>query len=116
MNTHFLPANAKKYGCGLADVRGEWVDYLKTNHLQPKDLLVADGAHLNAHGNYLMAGIIEQYLVYRPELPDDSANTAPDIALPPPMTQSHVHTKTPSTGNRPDAVPAVESQATAKMD
>jgi hypothetical protein len=70
MNNHLLPEIAKKYGCGLADVRGQWLDYLKTNQLEPKDLL-KDGVHLNAHGNYLMAQLIERYLKYRPDLPDD---------------------------------------------
>jgi hypothetical protein len=116
MNDRFLPATARKYGCGLADVRGEWVDYLKTNHLQPKDLLVADGAHLNSHGNYLMAGIIEQYLVYRPDLPDDSAKTVRDIAIVPTMTQPDGHIKIAFTGNRIDALPASNASPTAKMD
>ena len=113
MNQHFLPATAKKYGCGLADVRGEWVDYFKTNHLEPKALLIADGAHLNAHGNYLMAGIIEQYLIYRPDLPDDSAKTLHDIAIVPSMTQPDGHIKIAFTGNRID-LPAADANPSGK--
>ena len=68
MNNHFLPETAKKYGCGLVDVRGGWLDYLKANHQEPKALL-KDGVHLNEWGNFLMAHLVSRYLVYRPELP-----------------------------------------------
>ena len=67
MNNRFLPDTAKKYGCGLADVRSAWLDYLKTNRLEPKALL-KDGVHLNADGNVLMSQLISRYLIYRPEL------------------------------------------------
>jgi hypothetical protein len=67
MNRLFLPETARKYGCGLADNRGAWIDYLKANHLEPRALL-KDGVHLNDHGNYLMAELVKRYLVYRPEL------------------------------------------------
>ena len=70
MNNHLLPEIAKKYGCALVDIRGHWLDYLKANQLEPKDLL-KDDVHLNDHGNYLMAKLIERYLSYRPDLPDD---------------------------------------------
>lgn len=68
MNTQFLPDIAHRYGCGLADVRGGWLSYLRANALQPSALL-QDGVHLNAWGNFVMARQIERYLVYRPELP-----------------------------------------------
>jgi hypothetical protein len=67
MNDVFLPDIAKKYGCGLADVRGGWLDYLKANHLEPPALL-KDGVHLNDHGNFLMAELVKRALVYRPGL------------------------------------------------
>jgi hypothetical protein len=67
MNNVFLPEYAKKYGCELADVRGAWVEYLKTNHLEPKALL-KDDVHLNDHGCYVMAEILKRCLVYRPDL------------------------------------------------
>lgn len=70
MNNHLLPDIAKKYGCGLVDIRGQWLDYLKTNKLEPKELL-KDGVHLNDYGNFLMARLVERYLKYRPDLPDD---------------------------------------------
>src|SRR3954454_11677934 len=52
MNNRFLPDIAAKYHCGLVDVRGPWLQYLKENKLQPQALL-KDGVHLNDHGNYL---------------------------------------------------------------
>jgi hypothetical protein len=70
MNHVFLPQIAQKYGCALVDIRGPWLEYLRTNKLQPKDLL-KDGVHLNDHGNYLLAELVKRYLVHRPELPAD---------------------------------------------
>ncbi len=69
MNHHILPEIAHKYGCGLCDNHTAWLEYLKDNSLEPKALL-KDGVHLNAHGNDLMAHLVERYLVYRPDLPD----------------------------------------------
>src|SRR5262249_24513795 len=62
MNHEFLPGIARKYGCGLVDIRSGWLQYLRDNHYEPRKLL-SDGAHLNAQGNFLMASLIEQYLV-----------------------------------------------------
>jgi hypothetical protein len=70
MNNVFLPQFAQKYHCALLDVRGAWLEYLRTNKLEPKELL-KDGVHLNDHGNYLLAEIVKRYLVHRPDLPAD---------------------------------------------
>jgi len=70
MNHVFLPGIAEKYGCTLLDIRSAWLDYLKTNRLEPKQLL-KDGVHLNDHGNYLLADLVKRHLVHRPDLPDD---------------------------------------------
>ena len=67
MNNVFLPDYARKYGCGLADVRGAWLSYLKSNRLEPKALL-SDDVHLNDHGCFVMAEIVKRYLVYKPQL------------------------------------------------
>jgi hypothetical protein len=75
MNQQFLPAHAKKYGCGLVDVRGQWLDTLKAQKLEPKALL-SDDVHLNDHGCFVMAEILKRYLVYRPDLPPDEAQSA----------------------------------------
>jgi hypothetical protein len=72
MNHQFLPDIAKKYGCGLCDIRGGWLEYLRAHHYEPTQLLLKDGAHLNAQGNYLMAQLTNRYLVYRPDLPGDA--------------------------------------------
>ena len=69
MNFVFLPDTAKKYGCELADLRGEWKAYLRENGLAPKALL-KDGVHLNAHGCYLMAELVKAHLRYLPQAPD----------------------------------------------
>jgi hypothetical protein len=85
MNQVFVPDIAKKYGCGVADVRSAWRQYLTDNKLETKALL-ADDIHLNDHGCFVMAGIISQYLVHRPDLPaipEASALTrdvAPEVA------------------------------------
>ncbi|MGC8834924.1 MAG: SGNH/GDSL hydrolase family protein, partial [Armatimonadota bacterium] len=67
MNNVFLPEIAAKYGCALLDIRSDWLDYLKSNGLEPKALL-SDDVHLNDWGNYLMAELVKRYLVYRPDL------------------------------------------------
>lgn len=70
MNYVFIPDIAKKHGCGVADVRTPWVKYLVDNQLDTRALL-KDDIHLNDHGCFVMAGIVSQYLVHRPELPKD---------------------------------------------
>jgi hypothetical protein len=74
MNHTLLPGIAKKHGCGLVDIRGPWLEYLKTNKLEPKDLL-KDGVHLNDHGNFLMAELVKRYLVHKPNLAVPAAET-----------------------------------------
>lgn len=71
MNNQFLPQIAKKHGCQLADIRTGWLDYLKANKLEPKALL-RDSVHLNEQGCFLMAELVKQQLVHKPQLPNDS--------------------------------------------
>jgi len=71
MNYTYLPAYAKKYGCQLGRVRESWKRYLAEHKLEPKQLL-RDGVHLNEHGEFLMAELVKQELVYRPDLPQDA--------------------------------------------
>jgi hypothetical protein len=71
MNYVFVPDIAKKHGCGVADVRTPWVRYLTDNKLDTRALL-KDDIHLNDAGCNVMAGIVSQYLVHRPDLPKDS--------------------------------------------
>ena len=68
MNYHLLPAIARSIGCGWQPQRWEWTQYLKDNNLQPKDLL-SDAVHLNERGKWLMAELMERFLVYLPDEP-----------------------------------------------
>ena len=107
MNTQFLPDIARRYGCGLADVRGGWLDYLRANHLEPNALL-ADGVHLNAWGNFLMARLIERYLVYRPDLPKtDWQSLSHTYAVGKDLKPKNGRLTLTFTGNRLDALPAL---------
>lgn len=67
MNRRFLPAIADKYGCGLLDIRGRWLDYLEDNELEPSALL-KDNVHLNEHGEALMAALVSR--AFQPAPPD----------------------------------------------
>jgi hypothetical protein len=115
MNHRFLPETARKYGCGLADNRGDWTLYLKTNHLGPQALL-KDGVHLNDHGNFLMAELVKRYLVYRPDLGDASWR---DLACTVPIDQGGGSAWKDGTlelafdGNRIDLIADPEAAASA---
>jgi hypothetical protein len=61
----WMPALARKYGLGLADIRGGWRAHLATTGQPPKELL-RDNVHLNAAGEDLYAGITKRYLVVTP--------------------------------------------------
>jgi hypothetical protein len=116
MNNRFLPEIAKKYGCGLVDVRSGWLDYLKANHLEPKALLV-DGVHLNDHGNYLMAELVKRYLVYRPDLAKAEAAAGNDLvrtfAVGKDITWKDGRLTLPFDGNRVDVVASADRDAKA---
>ncbi len=105
MNEEFLPETAKKYGCGLVDVRGAWLDYLRATHLQPRELTI-DGTHLNAQGNFLMAQVIDRYLVYRPDLPkSDWAGLTHTYLVGHDVKAEHGKIVLKFTGNRIDLLP-----------
>lgn len=112
MNDIELPAIAKRFGCGLVDVRSGWVDYLKAQKMEPKELLI-DGVHLNKRGNFLMARLVSQYLIYRPDLPaDDWQNLVTDVAVKPEDWKDDTLT-IGFTGNRVDAVLAAPADGRA---
>jgi hypothetical protein len=68
-NVFFLPDLVNRLGhIELLDQRTLWRQYLNQNHLAPSQLL-KDGVHLNDWGCYVMAHLVEQHLVYRPEAP-----------------------------------------------
>jgi hypothetical protein len=66
----WLPALARKYGLGLADIRGGWHTHLKQTGLKPKDLL-RDNVHLNAAGEALYSEITSRFLI-APSQPSDN--------------------------------------------
>ncbi len=72
MNHNWLPSLAKKYGAELCDQRGQWKRYLADYGLEPKALL-RDNVHLNAHGEFLMAEIVNAALRFDPKLGASSA-------------------------------------------
>ena len=69
MSYEYLPSYAERYGCCLMDIRTPWREYLEKNGFEAKRFLV-DDVHLNPHGCWLMAKMVEEFLVYRPELPN----------------------------------------------
>ncbi len=81
MSYGFIPSYAKRYDCYLMDIRTLWKEYLTENHFDPKKFL-KDGVHLNPDGCWLLSHLIEEFLVYRPDLPDtDWKNLARDYAV-----------------------------------
>ncbi len=77
-NQIFLPDLVKRLEhVELLDQRVLWRQYLNENHLAPGQLL-KDGVHLNAWGCYLMAQLVEQHLVYRPDAPRTWASRVKD--------------------------------------
>jgi hypothetical protein len=106
MHTEILPGIARKYGCGLADIRSAWTDYLKENKLEPSALL-ADDVHLNDHGKYLMAELIKARLVYRPDLPsDDWRGLARTFEVGKDVSWKEGRLSMPFQGNRVDVIAA----------
>jgi hypothetical protein len=116
MNGHFLPATARKYGCGLVDVRAAWLDYLRARDLQPSALL-SDDVHLNAHGNDLLAHLVSRYLVYRPDLPPPADQQQPvrDLAVGRDVRWEQGKLVVEFEGNRVDAI-AGPGAATKRVD
>jgi hypothetical protein len=77
-NAEWLPALCQKYNLALLDVRTAWKTYLQANNL-PASALLTDGVHLNAHGNYLMAGIIKRYLAALPRATPAAPHPVPVV-------------------------------------
>lgn len=71
MNYVFLPRIARQYGAELVNQRELWKAYLRDHNLSPGQLL-KDQVHLNEHGNYLMAEIVNAYLRYDPNLKSEA--------------------------------------------
>lgn len=69
MSYNHLPAYAEKYHAELITIRQQWIDYLDVFDYQPSDLL-KDNVHLNTHGEFVMAKIIDRHLHYKGFDPD----------------------------------------------
>ncbi|MBC7808193.1 MAG: SGNH/GDSL hydrolase family protein [Akkermansiaceae bacterium] len=108
MNNEVLPGVAKKYGTGLADVRGEWIRYLETHKLKPQALL-KDGVHLNEYGCYVMAQIVGQSLVYRPELSESADKTVRDYVPAKDVKWDKNRLLLEFTGNRVELLPVAKA-------
>ncbi len=116
MNHQFLPDIAKKYGCGLVDVRAGWLDYLQANDLKPQTLLV-DGVHLNDRGNFLMAELVKRYLIYRPDLPkNDWQNLVRTFTVDKDVMWKNGRLTLPFEGNRVDVIAAPGTTARVLID
>jgi hypothetical protein len=65
-----LPAIARKYGCGLCDIRAAWYRHLEANSMRASALL-SDSVHLNDAGCDLYARAVNEYLAADASLPAD---------------------------------------------
>ena len=75
----FLPAVAKKYGCGFGNIRDMWKTYLRDTGINPDILLGSDKSHLGPKGCRVMAEMVNAYLTYRPELPYDDTSVQTSV-------------------------------------
>lgn len=80
MSYGFIPDYAERYDCYLMDVRTAWKEYLVRNDLKPQRFL-RDGVHLNSNGNWLLSRLIEDRLVFNPDLPRDWRDLVRDYAV-----------------------------------
>jgi hypothetical protein len=98
----FYPLVAEKYECELVDVRWPWKAYLERHGLQARDLLL-DSVHLNDHGRWLMAELINRQLVHRPErMTPTSANLVRTLAIGEDLDWQDGRLTVPFTGSRVD--------------
>ncbi len=113
MSYNFVPSYAKRYDCYLMDIRTLWNDYLVKNGWEPAKFL-RDGVHLNPDGCNLLAHLLEQFLVYRPDLPDtDWKDLARDYAVGKDLQWQDGKLTLQFTGNRVDAYSAWRGEGPA---
>lgn len=99
----WLPALCARYGLALLDVRAAWKAYLAQNQLKPGKLL-SDNVHLNDHGNYVMAQIVQRYLEALPNRAEEPANTVQVLRSGRDFSSKNGTIRLPVTGNRIDVV------------
>jgi len=66
----YIPDIARDHKSALLQVYKEWAEYIIGNKLRPADLL-RDNIHFNDHGIWLMARLINRFMVYLPNEPDE---------------------------------------------
>jgi hypothetical protein len=98
MNHAFLPDLARKYGAALCPVREHWKNYLQRHALEPAALL-KDAVHLNAHGEFLMAKIVQACLT---PLSKPVVNPHPERLTLKPIGAAAKSLTVPFNGNRID--------------
>jgi hypothetical protein len=97
----WLPKLCETYGLALLDVRTAWKAYLQQHQLSPKALL-SDNVHLNDHGNYLMAQIINRYFDALPKRVQDTDSPIQLLIKGHGLTITANKVQVPVTGNRID--------------
>jgi hypothetical protein len=70
MSYRLLPSLADKYSCEIINIRDSWKQYLDDHNLKPQALL-KDDVHLNGYGNFIMAELVKQIFVFKPQFPSD---------------------------------------------
>lgn len=103
MSYEFIPQFATSYQCGLVDIRHAWLQYLR-EHSYLLSKLLADGTHLNAHGNFLMAELVKRYLVYQPAQNPDPDGLVKTYIVGKDIFFENGELVLPFTGNRVDVI------------
>lgn len=70
MSYHLLPSMADRYNCEIINIRDSWKQFLDEQQIRPSALL-SDNVHLNRYGNFIMAELVKQLFVFKPEFPPD---------------------------------------------
>ena len=111
----FIPGIAEKYQTGMVQQRSLWKLYARENHLEPRSL-TADGVHLNDRGNFLMASLVDAYLVRRPT--DDEPAVEQqirDYPIGPSLAWKDDSLTLPFTGNKIDIIAQPGATGSARV-
>lgn len=114
MNDIFLPRMAEKYQCELIDVRSSWRHYLLYNNYHPSQLL-RDNIHLNDHGNFLMAELVNNHLIANPNAKDYWSEQVKTYKINQDVYYKNGKLTLDFTGNRVDVISSPLGTAQAKI-
>lgn len=106
MSFEFIPEFAARYRCGLVDIRNSWLRYLR-DHSYSHGKLLTDRNHLNAQGNFLMAELVKQYLIYKPDQESDPDELVKTYWIGKDVSFNDGTLTLPFTGNRIDVISSV---------